>query len=449
MALQAKRKWVEVLRISVILRIALATLVCFAFLSLFSIQVRYAAAVAGLLPTLQADAYSWEGEKPRAVIGSSGTITTHYCSEVVAMNDATNREGLPSTVLTWDDSWFAGDPHTYNHGIATASAILSAVTNSESQFYGSVEGAIPYAEQTLGRLGFENIQTESYALRSSTYDQIGALFAGSHDVAAYTLAIKTLTGANGTPQETLVFVGIRGSYGIEWLSNLKFFETMEDTTDHYGFKAAEQEIREALLSYLEQAGIDIKQAKFLIAGHSRGGSIANLLAADLLGQENSSSSLATSDNVYAYTFGAPHATLSDDRCDRRYTGIFNIVNPTDIVPQLPLAAWGYDNYGVTVSLPHVKDAQYISSSAAMQEAFTANTGYPHTSTIDELEALDSFGATAGTQFPSMDDLFTPAGMVTAGQILMGVDVERALMSHYPDTYIAWLQSIDSQALSFS
>ena len=101
-----------------------------------------------------------------------------YCSEVVAANDAQNKSGLTSTALAFDDAWFANSSHEYNHGLATACAILSAVCNSESQFYGSIDGAVPYAEKTLGALGFENVRTESYALRSHPLDQVGAFFCG-------------------------------------------------------------------------------------------------------------------------------------------------------------------------------------------------------------------------------------------------------------------------------
>lgn len=72
------------------------------------------------------------------------------------------RAGLTSTALTFDDAWFANSSHEYNYGLATACAILSAVCNSESQFYGSIDGAVPYAEKTLGALGFESARTRSF-----------------------------------------------------------------------------------------------------------------------------------------------------------------------------------------------------------------------------------------------------------------------------------------------
>ena len=37
-----------------------------------------------------------------------------------------------STQMTFDDAWLRADSHTYNHDLATACAVLSAVVNSES-----------------------------------------------------------------------------------------------------------------------------------------------------------------------------------------------------------------------------------------------------------------------------------------------------------------------------
>lgn len=438
----------------------MTALICIALVSFASIQVRYSAALIGLLPTPQADAYTWSDGATQQRIDSNGTVRAPYCSEVVAASDSTNSAGLTSTDLEWDDRWFIADSRTYNHDIAQASVILSAVCNSESQFYGSVEGAAPYAEQTLGSLGFEDIHTESYALRSNPLDQLGALFSGKHDVAAYTFASKTIAGKSGDASETLVFVGIRGSYGVEWLSNFKFADFGEETVDHYGFKAAEQEVKQALVRYLDDEGIDASAAKFLITGHSRGGSIANLLAAEFDGEstkhathdpavsEENPALPASPENVFAYTFAAPCTTQAADRAESRYGNIFNIVNPSDIVPQLPLSTWGYGRYGTAVVLPEADGARFSSSYASMQRAFQANTGFANPCDEDALGELDSFGTRASTSLPSAESLVTIEGMAALCQSLLGVDYEMAFSAHYPDTYIAWMQSVSAGDLAF-
>ena len=98
-------------------------------------------------------------------------------------------------------------------------------------------------------------------------------------------------------------------------------------------------------SYASDLGIDPAHTRILITGHSRGGAIANLLAADLGDPDDDASALAPSSGIYAYTFAAPCATRADDRHDPRFDNIFNVVNEADIVTQLPLSSWGFGRYG--------------------------------------------------------------------------------------------------------
>lgn len=427
-------------------RIVATTFFCLMLVSVFSIQLRYSAAVFGFLPVPQANAYEHEGAASQARVDGPITVSVDYTSEVVAGNDRMNPSGLTSTQMTFDDAWLRSDSHTYNHDLATACAVLSAVVNSESQFYGSVDGAVPYAEKALSSLGFDNVRTESFALRSHVLDQIGALFAGSHDVAAYAFASKTLEGADGEPDETLIFVGIRGSYGIEWLSNFNLAGG-EAGTDHQGFKRAESEIAEALEQYAKGIGADPDRTRVLVTGHSRGGAVANLLAADLDDRAATDRALARTDGVYAYTFAAPGSTQSIERNAASYGNIFNVANPSDIVPKLPLFTWGYGHYGATVELPDVKDSAFSREYEAMQAAFQANTGYANPCCSEDLGALDSFDAKAAETVPSLENMLSIEGVVGTVQALAGIDYPKALAAHYPDTYIAWMQTVDSRRMT--
>ena len=151
---------------------------CFLLLGILAIQMRYVGVTLGLVPTtrVQAEALCLP------TTSHNETIVAEYCSEAVTISDFTNLTGRASTNITLDDAWFFRDAHSYQHELATTCAVLTAICNSESQYYSDVEGAVPYAEQTLSALGFRNIRTESYAMRSSILDQLGALFAGDHDV---------------------------------------------------------------------------------------------------------------------------------------------------------------------------------------------------------------------------------------------------------------------------
>lgn len=410
--------------------------------------MRYNAALVGLLPVPQANAYEYGEESPQPQASGTFTVSVDYCSEVVAASDLKNPSGLTSTTLTFDDAWLRGDSHAYNHGLATACAVLSAVCNSESQFYGSVDGAVPYAEKALSSIGFTNVRTESYALRSHPLDQIGAFFAGSHDVAAYAFASKTLEGAGSSPDETLIFVGIRGSYGIEWLSNFNLFDAAGGS-DHRGFKLAETEIAESLARYAGDIGADPAHTRVLVTGHSRGGSVANLLAADLDSWSDTDRALAQPNGVYAYTFAAPGSTQAAERDADAYGNIFNIANPSDIVPKLPLFTWGYGHYGTTIELPDAADADFAQDYGAMQVAFKSNTGYENPCRGEDLGELDAFDAKAAESVPPLEDMLSLEGITGIVQMLTGIDYSKALAAHYPDTYIAWMQTVDPRGLSLA
>ena len=50
--------------------------------------------------------------------------------------------------------------------------------------------------------------------------------------------------------------------------------------------------------------------------------------------------------VFAYTFASPGTTTYANATADRYKSIFNIINEDDLVPQLPMSAWGFTRYGV-------------------------------------------------------------------------------------------------------
>ena len=68
--------------------------------SVFSIQLRYSAAVFGFLPVPQANAYEHEGAASQARVDGPITVSVDYTSEVVAGNDRMNPSGLTSTQTT-------------------------------------------------------------------------------------------------------------------------------------------------------------------------------------------------------------------------------------------------------------------------------------------------------------------------------------------------------------
>ena len=303
---------------------------------------------------------------------------------------------------------------------------------------------------------------------------VGAESASADSASLSGAASSSEAAADGSVAEarakTLVLVSIRGSYGSEWLSNLAVLgedgsrsaagsaasgassssvDTAPSDDGHPGYTEAAREVREAVDARIRSAHAAGDEVEVLLVGHSRGGAIANLVAAsaldDLAAVQDGSApqslpSLRAGDRVRAYTFASPGTTTASDAGDARYGSIFNIVNPSDLVPQLPLPAWGYGRYGTTVELPGYASTRFASSLALMQQAYQANTGLLDSYSPDALERLDSFDAQAAQSLPTVESLLNPFGIFTAVRELLEVDLGLAFTSHCPDTYIAWMQA---------
>ena len=226
-----------------------------------------------------------EAGTPSAAASSQHRYDISYSSEIIAGNDRDNPSGKTSTSVAFDDVWFAADGHVYNHALATTAMALSAAVNSESQYYGDAKGDVPYVEEALTALGFHDIDTSSFAKTSKTLDEVESLVKDEEDTVAYAFACKTLPAAsdgnescNGGPllatageggnadasdsslpgadeaaSWTLVFVGVRGTFGAEWLSDARVVDPYWSaaTGDHTGYRLAELDVALALADYLE------------------------------------------------------------------------------------------------------------------------------------------------------------------------------------------------------
>lgn len=384
------------------------------------------------------------GEDPVGV----SRAEVRYISEVVDSNESGDALGIVSTPVVLDDSWFAQDPDAYNHDLARACVALCAVVNAESAYYGG-KTEIDFVAEALGELGFTDIRTDSYAKRSAASDEVAAIFTGTTDVTAYTFARKQLSDGRN-----LVFVGIRGTYGSEWLSNFNLSLKNGAQPDHCGFDRAEEEIRAGLEAYCAELGIDPGESALLVTGHSRGGAVANLLAAqlDAEAQEDGSDQEEgpfPRDAIYAYTFAAPNATQAAGAEDETYANIFNVVNSTDLVPRLPLEAWGWHRYGVTVALPAPGTDGFAEAYGAMQDRRAQITGYYDVKSpfADASEnPIDLVEDRIARSVPSLGELLTVDGVAGLVGALGTLNVGQLVASHYPDTYLAWMQTLDADQL---
>lgn len=336
---------------------------------------------------------------------STKSATVSYVSEIMT---ASGEDGVVDAQVFFDDMWFFADPAIYNNELAATCAALCAACNSQSLH--AAHGQCAFAEEALLKLGFSAVDTRSYDTRSTVIDELANIVSGQTDVVAYTFASKELANKRGESVGSVVFVGVRGTYGSEWLSNFNFDIGGSSAGNHRGFEVAADEVYAELARYVCERGFDSSDTRVLICGHSRGGAVANLLAArladeaqsarlsdgvgaagvakaagaaraedaaraadtaraaNLAGAAGAADAMATGmlgakaevraggwtvepAHLFVYTFAAPNNTRDAARGSELYRGIFNVVSPDDVVPLLPLAAWGYGIYGTTVELP--------------------------------------------------------------------------------------------------
>ena len=155
---------------------------------------------------------------------------------------------------------------------------------------------------------------------------------------AYTIGKKQVI--YGGKSRTLLLVAIRGTNAGEWYSNFDFSPSHSDeTTFAENFLFAAQDVFLGMQEILK--GED--DPLVLVCGHSRGAACANLLGVLLN---------ATCDpaNVFVYTYATP-ATVHGGDLGVDCSNIFNLINPCDIVPMMPMAAWGYSRAGKDIVLP--------------------------------------------------------------------------------------------------
>lgn len=132
-------------------------------------------------------------------------------------------------------------------------------------------------------------------------------------------------------KKTVVAVILQGTAtSAEWKSNLNIGidENMKTQKVHAGFNATEKAVHKKLNTFLKKNKLKKGSVQFWVTGHSRGAAVGNIMAkrlSDTYGKEN----------VYAYTFASPKVAKVSAKSARKYTNIFNYVNPDDVVTQIP------------------------------------------------------------------------------------------------------------------
>lgn len=178
-----------------------------------------------------------------------------------------------------------------------------------------------YLQHLLGQLGAENIEIEK---------------SGNWDISNPAHSISHVEFYQGGIQKDVVIVTIRGSTTVgDWITDFVAWagNSWDSPKEHEGFSMAKNKIKKEIKEYLSRNGIDASETKILIAGHSYGAAVANLLA-------NSLEDVFAQGSIYAYTFASPNNIVVDPSSAPDYLStdnIHNFRNVWDPVTRVPIA----------------------------------------------------------------------------------------------------------------
>ena len=279
----------------------------------------------------------------------------------------------------YTDAWFFEDPGVRNDSLALLSMQLTA---------SAVEGVGGAGTAFLENLGFEEIG--GYGFDSEDPDGFNYIW-GKKEI------------SSGGETAELIAVTIQ-SYSLDgptkaagWTQNFHVNEG-EAAGEHYAFAKAVSKVIDSVAG-LAGSG----DTKYWIMGQSRGGALANLLAAKLPGKIGSG-------DIYAYTFEAP-AVTDGDTADGNFAYIHNYICSDDIVTRIP--PWGMARYG---------------------EDFILNTEEVDAKLAEELGRLGSDAAELAGDYPDFDGDGTAFGLMNA--IIAAIPTRAEYSALHTDTFTA-------------
>jgi len=312
--------------------------------------------------------------------------------------------------FVWDDAWLLDDARQYHQRLAGPLAALAAST------YGY---RLDMDVRTFAELDFQKDQLVRRYGRDLDY----ADPAYGKDQTGYTIGHRRAV-LDGRVADILL-VAVRGTFGrVEWVSNFNVCNTWghaahadpsQIPVHHEGFARATGALYARLLAFARERGVDFARAKVIVTGHSRGGSVANLLGARLDNEAGDASSpfgALLRRNLFVYTFATPNVVLSRgiDAQAARYDNIFNVVNPEDMVSRVPIARWNAARYGRDLYLKCFDDL-YVTGSFTdaayndMKSAFRDMTGYAWWHTPFGLKSTELVPQLLGAVAPTIVDLY--------------------------------------------
>ncbi len=266
-------------------------------------------------------------------------------------------EKLNLSVL--NDPLFKDSEYLYKHSLASQSLALaaSAFTNADdTDTWGENAnvGREGKVKALLGELGFGDISCFGYNVSLND----------SSSKAAFALGFKPFN--NNT---VIAAVAVRGGgYGLEWADNFNIGNS--ESTHHKGFYTSAVRIKNTLDDIIP-THISGKKLKLWITGYSRGGAVANILAA-MYNRDKE----AFPCEVYAYTFATPKTVDRNSHTphDKLHDNIINVVSPHDPIYNIPPKEWGFARYGKTAVLPDFLSSENLTLTANVSQSYKEQTG---------------------------------------------------------------------------
>ncbi len=240
--------------------------------------------------------------------------------------------------VEWNPEWFNADTFTYSHDIARIACALSDIAYLDI----SSNSKDNPLTQAYTQMGADPSSIKTF------YDIDYSLPFWGNDQCAFSLAHS----------ENIMFITLRGTpfNSNEWISNMNISDSSpQEASLHEGFLKATVLVEEAVMQYVREQSIDTSSIRLLITGHSRGASIANLLAAKFAVDKT-----FPAEHIFAYTFAAPNVTTSPNANTSQFDFIWNIVNAEDFVPSIipNRNEWKFTRYGKTKVLVNSWNTDY-------------------------------------------------------------------------------------------
>lgn len=326
-------------------------------------------------------------------------------------------EVVNRATFTWRDDYLAQSSFVYSQRLAGP---LSALAACVYGYRGDMD------RRSLVRLGFN---------AATLYRRYGTDLDYAHsrygkDQVGFTLATKRVM-LDGMVRDVLLIL-VRGTFGRdEWISNMNMCNAWgrEESPDpdripelHEGFNRAADAVQEAVEAYVVSNRLDLSSAKVVVTGHSRGAAVANILGARV--DDGAMLSGVRPGNAFVYTFATPNTVFGPEvECGVvQYGNIFNILNPEDMVPLVPIARWNARRYGTDLFLKNYDELTTWEvwtdpSYNAMKDEFRRMTGYEWWHTPLGTNSTQILPALLGAVSPTVGDLYAiPPEQRAAGNL---------------------------------